>query len=110
MIRMILMLFCFLFPALPLSAQQTIDNCPILPYTRCPGVDLQGANLAGANLQGAYLKGAKLQNADLSGAVLIDAYLYDADLRGAKLDGANLSKAVWTDGRVCAFDSIGTCK
>ncbi len=112
MIRAILMLFCFLLPAGPLSAQQeqVIYNCPIQPYTRCPGVNLSGADLKGVNMHGAYLKGADLRNADLSNANFIDAYLYDAKMDGANLSGTNFSKAIWPDGRTCAFDSIGTCK
>ena len=110
MIRLILTLACLLFLAVPATAQQVIDNCPLQPYTRCPGVNLAGADLSGINLQGAYLKSADLSNANLTGANFIDVYLYDAKLDGAILTGANFSKAIWPDGRTCAFDSIGTCK
>ncbi|HDQ41258.1 MAG TPA: pentapeptide repeat-containing protein [Desulfonatronum sp.] len=110
MIRSILLFFCLFSLAVPAWAQQTINNCPIQPYTRCPGVNLRGADLSGVNLQGAYLKGADLRAANLKGANLVDAYLYDAKLEGADLSGANLSMAVWTDGRTCGFDSIGYCK
>lgn len=110
MIRTILLSFCLLFLVGPLWAQQTVNTCPIQPYTRCPGANLRGADLSGANLQGAYLKGADLHAANLKGANLVDAYLFEAKLDGADLSGANLSMAIWQDGRVCAFDSIGTCK
>ena len=109
MIRIIFLSICiFLFTA-PAVAQQVIDNCPLLPYTRCPGVDLRGANLSGVNLQGAYLKNADLRNANLRGANFIDAYLFDAKMEGADLGGADFSKAIWPDGRTCAFGSIGQC-
>lgn len=84
------------------------DNCRDPPAARA---DLcAGADLSGINLQGAYLKSADLSNANLTGANFIDVYLYDANLDGAILTGANFSKAIWPDGRTCAFDSIGTCK
>ncbi len=110
MIKSILLSIILLVLAVPAGAQEIVNNCPIQPYTRCPGVNLRGANLAGANLQGAYLKGADLRAANLQGAKLLDAYLFDAKLEGADLTGADLSKAIWTDGRTCAFESIGYCK
>ena len=110
MIRSILLSFCLLFLAAPAWAQQTVNNCPIQPYTKCPGVNLRGADLSGANLQGAYLKGADLRAANLKNANLVDAYLFEAKLEGADLTGADLTMAIWTDGRACAFGSIGYCK
>lgn len=110
MFRSAVLFFCLLVAASPALAQRVVDNCRLLPLTRCPGVNLNGVDLSGVNLQGAYLKGADLRNANLSNANLIDAYLYDAQMEGAVLDGANFSKAIWPDGRTCAFDSIGTCK
>lgn len=91
------------------SAPLVLDGCILQPYARCPEVNLTNANLEGINLQGAYLKGAKLKNTILRNANLVDAYLYEADLTGADLRGADLSKAIWPDGRVCAFRSIGQC-
>lgn len=110
MIRPIILACCLLILAAPAWAQQVIDGCTIQAYTRCPGVNLSNANLEGVNLQGAYLKGANLKGANLKNAKLIDAYLYEADLTGANLTGTELSKAIWTDGRTCAFGSIGECK
>lgn len=110
MTRSILLSVCLLFLAGPAWAEQVINDCPLKPYTRCPDVDLRGADLSGINLQGAYLKGADLRNANLKNANFIDAYLYDAQLDGADLTGANFSKAIWPDGRTCAFDSIGACR
>ena len=77
--------------------------------------DLSGANLTGANLNGARLNGANLQGADLSGANLTIADLWEANLSGANLSGANLAKAalsraIWTDGRTCAEDSVETSR
>ncbi len=102
------------------------------------GTYLTGADLSGASLSGAYLTGGKLVGAilvdadlshadltfwaDLSGADLTGAdlsgadlsagsqYLSGANLTGTILTGANLSGTIWTDGRVCASDSIGECR
>ncbi len=76
-----------------------------LSYVDFRGSDLSKANLKGANLQKANLKETNLNAADLS----------YADLTGAKLQGANfekviLSKAIWTDGRECAVNSVEVCK
>ncbi len=88
--------------------------------TRLEGADLAYADLAlakfgYANLQHAVLKGANLKGADLSNADLRDADLSYADLTGALLgksvlDGARLGNSIWIDGRLCAPDSVGTCK
>ncbi|AKI02241.1 pentapeptide repeat protein [Hoeflea sp. IMCC20628] len=64
------------------------------------GADLTGANLYAANLYNADLGGADLRRADLTYANLMDAYLY----------GADMTDAIWTDGRLCAANSIGVCK
>ncbi|PTN36380.1 pentapeptide repeat-containing protein [Desulfonatronum sp. SC1] len=109
MIRSVILACGLLFLAAPAWAQQVIDGCSIQAYTRCPEVNLSNANLEGVNLQGAYLKGANLKGANLKNAKLIDVYFYEADLSGANLTGADLSKAIWTDGKVCAFGSIGQC-
>lgn len=109
MVRSIILFCCLLILAAPALAQLVIDGCILQPYTKCPEVNLSGANLEGINLQGAFLMGANLRNTILRNANLIDAFLYDADLTGADLSGADLSKAIWPDGRVCAFGSIGQC-
>ncbi|MBT2989194.1 MAG: pentapeptide repeat-containing protein [Candidatus Thiodiazotropha sp. (ex Ctena orbiculata)] len=82
--------------------------------------NLKEANLRLSNLEFAHLHGVNLRNANLmfanlSGASLFDADLSGADLRGANLVGAILIKAkldgaTWTDGRICAEDSIGECR
>ena len=71
--------------------------------------DLRGADLTLADLRStvlikADLSGADLTIADLRGAVLFRTNLFEADLSGADLSGAS-----WTDDRVCAEGSIGTC-
>ena len=109
MIRLIILVCCLLFLTFPAGAQLVLDGCVLQAYTKCPGANLSNAILEGINLQGAYLKGAKLKNTILRNANLIDVYLYEADLTGADLSGADLSKAIWPDGRVCAFGSIGQC-
>jgi hypothetical protein len=77
--------------------------------------DLSGANLKEANLSGALLTGAMLRSAILTGADLSDADLSYTNLLGAELTGATLTRtrlgrAIWTDGRVCAPDSVDTCQ
>jgi len=110
MLRTLFFAICLFVLACPAWAQDVINNCPIQRYTRCPGVNLKGADLSGRDLQGAYLKGADLRAANLRGANFIDAYLFEAKMEGADLGGADFSKAIWPDGRTCAFESIGTCK
>lgn len=68
------------------------------------GVDLSDASLVGALMQEARLEGARLDRADLSYADLRGTYL-----GGLNLEGVRLSRTVWTDGRVCAEDSVGEC-
>ncbi len=109
MIRSIIPPYSLLILAAPAWAQFVVDGCILHAYTKCPGVNLSNANLEGINLQGAYLKGANLKNAILRNATLVDVYFYEADLTEADLTGADLSKAIWPDGRVCAFGSIGQC-
>jgi len=78
------------------------------------------ANMMLANLEGAHMHATNLQGANLMLANMKRVNLLDADLRGANLKGANmlgavliqakLGNATWTDGRVCATDSVGECK
>ena len=74
------------------------------------GADLRGANLQTASLKGAILRGAKLANADLRDTDMTYAELQGADLSAAQLQGARLDRAIWTDGRVCAPESVGECR
>lgn len=76
---------------------------------------LTQANLFEANLSAAVLESTNLTNANLTGARLLEADLTRANLSCAKLietdlTGAILTRATWTDGRICAEDSIGECK
>jgi hypothetical protein len=75
-----------------------------LRRTRLDDADLRGAVLTGATLQAAVLARADLEAADLSYVNVLGA-----DLVGARLDGAILDRAIWTDGRICATGSVGTC-
>jgi len=109
MIRSIILACSLVILAAPAWAQLVVDGCVLRAYTKCPEVNLSNANLEGINLQGAYLRSARLNNTILRNANLIDVYFYEADLTGADLAGADLSKAIWPDGRVCAFGSIGQC-
>lgn len=105
-------------------AGASLDNAD-LHGAQLRGADLSGANLAYSNLSTADLRfadlrhatllGTGLRSADLSNAMLEEADLAYADLRGAdlagaRLQGARLGQAIWTDGRVCAQESVGTCR
>ena len=81
-----------------------------LRYTDFEGALLQQAVLREANLTGAVLRGASLNKADLRGADLRFANLVNATLTGALLADARLDKAIWTNGRICAANSIGRCQ
>lgn len=77
--------------------------------------DLRRADLSGADLGDAILTGAGLAEARLDGASLAGADLSYADLRGATIEGtdfsgARIGRAVWVDGRVCAPESVGSCR
>lgn len=73
------------------------------------GANLSGLDLRGANLAQARLNGANLSGANLTGSRLVGADLSAANLTGATLTGALLGGATWTDGRVCAPASVGSC-
>ena len=70
---------------------------------------LDGADLRGATLVGASLRRARLTRAHLDKADLSYADLAGAELTGVSLAEAKLGNAIWSDGRVCAPDSVGTC-
>jgi len=97
---------------------RTVGNCVVIGSRStvfCPGADMRGGNLRGFNLTGANLAGANLSGANLSYVSAFEADFRGANLTGAsvtglQLGGADLSEAVWTDGRVCAAGSIGTCR
>lgn len=86
-----------------------------LDDAQMPGANLEYAQAAGASLRnvdlsGARLTAADLSGADLSGADLKTAHLHYAVLTGARLAGTRLDGATWTDGRICAPDSLGECR
>jgi len=86
----------------------------ILQLASLVKVNFSLANLEGAHMHGVNLREANLMLANLTGVNLLDADLRGANLRGANLQGALLMKArldgaTWTDGRVCAAESIGEC-
>lgn len=72
--------------------------------------DARGANLQTASLKGATLRGTRLANADLRDTNMSDADLQGADLSNVQLQGARLDRAIWSDGRVCATESVGECR
>jgi uncharacterized protein YjbI with pentapeptide repeats len=80
----------FLAAALALSLTATTEaraacDDPARSEVNWSECDKSDANLSGANLSGALLSGAYLSG------------------------GADLSGAIWTDGRVCAEGSVGSC-
>ena len=81
-----------------------------LRYANLSGARLEGARLAGANLTGAILAQGRLDGANLEGADLSFANLQGASLVGSELSGVRLHKTIWIDGRVCAAESVGTCR
>jgi Pentapeptide repeats (8 copies) len=87
-----------------------LQGANLTRYTDFEGALLQQAVLREANLTGAVLRGATLTKADLREADLRFANLVNANLTGAQLAGAKLDKAIWTDGRVCAVHSLGSCQ
>lgn len=80
-----------------------------LSYADMSRADLTLVRLERARLVGTNLREAVLPHARLAGADLRYADLSGADLRGADLQRAQLGEALWTDGRRCARESIGTC-
>jgi len=87
----------------------------ILQLSSLEGANLMLANLEKAHMHGTNLRGANLMLANMIGVNLLDADLTGANLRGANLQGAIIIKArfdnaTWTDGRICAADSVGECK
>jgi len=94
--------------------QRALNGDKNLQNAKLEKANLQGINLSGANLSGADLEEANLQNADLTCANLQHADLEEANLKGAKINGAKfrgakLEYTVWTDGRTCGEDSVGSC-
>ncbi len=81
-----------------------------LSYANLDGANLRGASLRGANLRGASLVQADISGADLAGADFGFAVLSDARLDGTRLDGALFGQSTWTDGRVCAEQSVSSCQ
>ncbi len=90
-----------------------------LMNTRLNGADLAYAdlrftNLSYSQLQNSLLLGANLKQSDLSNADLTNADLSFADLRNANVGGSVLKNtrfdnAIWTNGQLCAINSIDQC-
>ena len=74
------------------------------------GIRVPGANLSGADLSKATFTPTAKYNADFSNANLSGANFTGSTVTGANFSGANLAGAKWTDGRVCATPSVGSCK
>lgn len=79
-------------------------------YADLAATDFTLADLRQARLVGASLRKAVFNHARLTGADLSFADLSGASMVGAQLSAARLGNTIWTDGRVCANDSIGVCK
>jgi hypothetical protein len=80
-----------------------------IAYGNLSLANLKGARFDGADMRGTNLRKADLRRASLLGADLSFADLTGANLTGADLEGANFSSTIWTDGKICAQDSIGSC-
>ena len=78
-------------------------------YADLSATDFTLADARQMRLVGASLRHAVLNHARLTGADLSFADLSGASLAGTELSAARLGNAIWTDGRVCAHDSIGMC-
>ncbi len=81
-----------------------------LSYAGLSISNLEGADLRQATLIGANLRRAKLAHALLDDANLSYADLTGADLTGASLHNAKLGNVIWTDGRRCLPQSVGSCQ
>ena len=80
-----------------------------LAYADLSAADFTLADARQVRLVGASLRNAVLNHARLTGADLSFADLSGASLAGAELSAVRLGNTIWTDGRVCARDSIGVC-
>lgn len=91
----------------PIDLGLRAASCDAQPVSRVDwhGCDKSGLVLAGADLRDADLKGARFAGANLSYANLNGAFV-----DGAVFEGAKLAGTTWTDGRVCAADSVGSCR
>jgi len=67
--------------------------------------NFSGSNLYRAQFKKAMLTGTNFSNANLAGADFSYALIQDANFSGADLSGAT-----WTDGRICATPSRGSCQ
>ncbi len=80
-----------------------------LAYADLSATDFTLADARQIRLVGASLRNAVLNHARLTGADLSFADLSGASLAGAELSAVRLGNTIWTDGRVCARDSVGVC-
>lgn len=80
-----------------------------LAYADLSATDFTLADARQVRLVGASLRNAVLNHTRLTGADLSFADLSGASLAGAELSAVRLGNTIWTDGRVCARDSIGVC-
>jgi len=71
---------------------------------------LTETNLSGSNLYKAQFKKAMLTSTNFSNANLAGADFSNALIQDVNFSGADLSGATWTDGRICATPSRGSCQ
>ena len=74
------------------------------------GANLEKSNFTSSNLTRVNFTGATLLGVNFTNANLMEANFNDSNINDAKFEGANLNKAIWTDGKICAAESIGICK
>jgi uncharacterized protein YjbI with pentapeptide repeats len=85
----------------------TVNDFSSFDFT---GSSFDGTNFTGSNLSNAKFNNSTFTNsANFTNANLSGANFTGATMTSITLTGANLSGATWTDGRVCASGSTGTC-
>lgn len=101
--------FCFLVLMVVASTETVLayDNPAIERLIRTR--TCEGCAFYRANFNQLDLTGVNLKNAYLAYATFRKTTLYKADLTGADLKGADFSGALWVDGSVCQFGSVGRC-
>jgi uncharacterized protein YjbI with pentapeptide repeats len=95
-----------------------LDNASFLgvyaPFSSFKNTSLRGVNFTNANLQASNLTfsnlvRSNLSNADFRGADFTNATIYKTTGKGLMLYGAKFNHTRWSNGKLCAYDSIGKC-
>ena len=100
--------------------RKSIDTCYFSDRQRleeaniCDQCQLYRSNFEGKTFKNVNFTKAILTEVNFKFAKLIDCDFTAANLKGSKMDGAeitgsNFEGAIWTDGEVCTYGSIGKC-